>query len=403
MRAHHPLGGQLLRIAAAAVGCLVPVAVVTAEQGEHRLEGDPFGGRILFAEKRCVQCHAVWGRGGSTAPDIVRVVAGKPLAQLIGEFWNHTPRMIDEMGERGYQWPTLNRREMADIVSYLYYLRLFDDPGDPARGAAIYARLDCGTCHTLAGEGGKIGGSLDRFSAYPSPVPLAQAMWNSGPEMRRVQAEAGVSMPELVGAELVDIHAHIRKRGLRPGREVELLPIPDPTRGARLFRARRCDRCHEGVRSEGPDLGSTALRLTVGEISGILWNHSYAMQDRMQARGIPVPRFEGSEMADIISYLHFLDYMGRPGDPDRGAGVFVNKGCVVCHQNGGGPGPELAGSASAGDTLALAAAMWNHAPQMHRLMADLSVPWPRFEPGDMEDLAAFLLELSSGKGEVDGP
>jgi len=48
---------------------------------------------------------------------------------------------------------------------------------------------------------------------------------------------------------------------------------------------------------------------------------------------------------------------------------------------------------SAGDPVALSASMWNHAPQMHELMAKRSAPWPKFEPGDMEDLAAFLQTL----------
>ncbi|NIV45696.1 MAG: c-type cytochrome, partial [Gammaproteobacteria bacterium] len=100
------------------------------------LEGDPFRGRTLFVSKLCNQCHSVWGHGGSLGPEIARVVAGKPLVQLTGEFWNHTPRMIDETIERGYAWPTLERGEMADLLSYLYYLRLFDTPGVASRGAA---------------------------------------------------------------------------------------------------------------------------------------------------------------------------------------------------------------------------------------------------------------------------
>ena len=138
---------------------LVPAAVSVAQ------DGDPFRGRDLFAEKGCSRCHSVWGHGGSLGPDIVVVVLGKTWYELVGDFWNHTPRMMEEVSQQGYSWPTLDAREMADTLSYLYYLRLFDEPGDPARGAETYARLQCAECHTLGRRGGESGGSLDRFGA----------------------------------------------------------------------------------------------------------------------------------------------------------------------------------------------------------------------------------------------
>ena len=50
---------------------------------------------------------------------------------------------------------------------------------------------------------------------------------------------------------------------------------------------------------------------------------------------------------------------------------------------------EYAGEVVA-DSMALSAAMWTHAPEMHELMAEQAVVWPKFEAGDMEDLAAYL-------------
>ena len=193
-----------------------------AADGE--LEGDPFRGRTLFVEKHCVQCHSVWGHGGTLGPEIVRVVAKKSLPTLAGSFWNHTPRMIEEMTERGYGWPVIDRTEMADILSYLYYVRLFDDPGDPDRGEAYYTSLRCEFCHALGGRGGDVAPALDRFAAYSSSVPLAQAMWNLGPEMQRSQMDTNTPIPEFIGDEMVDIQAHIRERGIRPDKERLQLP-----------------------------------------------------------------------------------------------------------------------------------------------------------------------------------
>jgi cytochrome c len=373
-----------------AVCALVLLALPGRAAALGPLEGNPFRGRELLSEKLCTQCHSVWGHGGVLGPDLPAAVAGKSWLDLVGEFWNHTPRMIEAVTTRGHPWPTLDRKEMADLLSYLYYLRLFDESGDPARGATSYSRLGCARCHSLGGEGGALAGPLDRYSAYPSPVMLAQAMWNAGPAMQRAQLGRRSAIPEFSRGEMANIQAYIRARGLRPNRKVELLPLPDPSRGSAIFRDKRCVTCHPPGGGEGPDLGRSALDMTVSEISGTLWNHSYAMQDRMRSRGIGFPRFEGTEMADLISYLYFLGFFGEQGDAARGASVFRNRGCARCHEERAGKAADLSRSKAATDPIALSAAMWNHSPEMHQLMAERAVAWPKFDAGDMGHLAAYL-------------
>jgi cytochrome c551/c552 len=228
---------------------------------------------------------------------------------------------------------------------------------------------------------------------------LAQAMWNSGPAMQRQQLGRGTSIPNFEGNEMAHIQAFIRSQGLREDRGVELLPLPDPAKGARLFRDKRCSACHASQGTGvGPDLTASAIHLTVAEISGVLWNHSYAMHDTMQATGIPFPRFEGGEMADLISYLHFLGFFRERGDPAKGASIFEERGCRQCHGGAVTTAPDLSQSDVVSDPIALSAAMWNHAPDMHRLMADQEVAWPQFDPGDMEHLAAYLRGTVASKG-----
>jgi cytochrome c2 len=362
--------------------------------GANRLEGDPFRGRTLFVQKLCNQCHSVWGHGGTLGPDISQIVAGKRQSQLAGEFWNHTPRMIEEMVNKGHAWPTLDRGEMADLLSYLYYLRLFDEPGNAARGAATFARLRCESCHSLGGAGGTTGGPLDRFSGYTSPLPIAQAMWNAGPAMRQAQVGSGTAIPSFSGREMSDIQAHIRDQGWRSADErVRLLPQPSPAAGESVFVAKRCSACHGSGRAGAPNLSEDALRVTGAEISGILWNHSYAMQDRMNSAGIPFPRFRDHELADLISYLHFLSYKAGTGNPDRGMRLFREKGCAACHEEQRMEAPDILAAEVTVDAISLSAAMWNHAPQMYRVMAEHDVPWPRFEKNDVEDLVAYFRRL----------
>lgn len=364
-------------------------------------EGDPSRGREVFQDKGCSRCHSVWGHGGTLGPEITVAVAGKTWDELVGDFWNHTPRMISEGAERGYPWPTLERGEMADILSYLYYLRLFDEPGDPARGSDAYARLQCGACHTLGGRGKGV--ALDRFGAYPSPLPLAQAMWNAGPRMQPEQLDAGRTIPQFSGPEMATLQAYIRAEGRRSGREVELQPLPSPVRGAAVYRDKGCDNCHGRLAaSRAPDITRSALSKTASEIAGLLWNHSYAMGTEMAARGVAFPRFADNELSDLIAYLYFHGYLGEDGDARRGLGVFDAKGCAACHSGGVEGAPDLAKVLQQTDRAGLASAMWNHAPRMHELMAAKAPFWPKFEPGEMRDLVAYLRSLSRPSGSAAG-
>jgi cytochrome c2 len=377
---------------------LAAVVVATLAAGAALAqEGNPFLGRQRFEEKRCTECHSVWGHGGRLGPEMSVAVAGKTFYELVGDFWNHTPQMIDRGSRLGEPWPTLDPAQMADILSYLYYLRLFDEPGDAARGAQAYARLQCVSCHSLGSRGGNVGGALDRFSAYTSSTALAQAMWNAGPRMQQAQVRTGTPIPQFSGHDMADIQAFIRAEGQRPGREVILEPLPSPARGAAVYRDKGCGACHDGAARSAPDLARSTLSMTASEITGLLWDHSYAMGARMGARGIRFPQFTGTEMADLIADLYFLGYVGQEGNPKTGAAVFDGKGCASCHKDGGGA-PSLAGLARRTDRAGLASAMWNHAPARHKTMAVRTSFWPKFEPGEMKNLAAYLEALAHGAG-----
>jgi len=406
-RVSHAVRARRIRrwLAGFAATLLLLCGVAAARQANDRppAEGSPFRGRQLFQEKRCSSCHSIWGHGGAADTEMSVAVAGKPFYELVGDFWNHTPQMIVQGTRLGRAWPTLDPAEMADILSYLYYLRLFDEPGSVERGREAFARFQCGECHTLSGRGGTIAVPLDRFGSYPSPTPLAQAMWNAGPLMQPTQLQHGNPIPHFSGHDMADLQAYIRAEGQRPGREVVLQPLPSPARGAAVYRSKRCGACHDGVQRIGPDLARSTLSKTVAEITGLLWNHSYAMGARMAANGIAFPQFADSEMSDLIAHLYFLSYLGKEGDPKQGAAVFTRKGCVGCHATGSSGAPDLTTSLKRIDRAGLASAMWNHAPQMHRTMAQSGAFWPKFEPGEMANLAAYLQTLVRQAGKPAAP
>lgn len=112
-------------------------------------------------------------------------------------------------------------------------------------------------------------------------------------------------------------------------------------------------------------------------------------------------------MADLQSYVRLMArsqgenllyyrYI-RPPSAGEGEMLFRTKQCVQCHGiggYGGTVGPDLSRVALPRKYGPIALAMWNHAPQMHRIMSVLSISLPHFEAQELADLLSYLSSLS---------
>jgi len=368
--------------------------------------GDPMQGKVLLSSKGCLTCHSIWGAGGDLGPDFSQVSSGKNLPEILGDFWNHTPKMIDYARDEGIQWPTFEREEMENIISYLYYLNIFDRPGDPRQGRVVFHRKGCDYCHSVGPYGDGLVKPIDRFSRFLTSMPLAQAMWNKGEAMIHMQREQGIEMPWFEEREMADIQAFIRRYGDRGGESTEFMQPPNPFEGEKLFHEKKCDQCHslsgQGSRPKlnirgVPSLERVAFKRTLSEISGILWNHSYKMRGRMRSVGIRFPTFKENEIADLIAYLYYYPFYREVGDVENGRVLFSQKGCVTCHD-----AMDVAGRVKPEETseiknyyIGFATAMWNHAPAMHRMQRQQNFQWPKFFGEEMRDLITFIFEEGS--------
>lgn len=170
--------------------------------------GNPRRGEALFAQKRCAECHRVKDHGEGIGPDL-RVKLEGSLMRIAGAMWTHGPKMWAKMSERGIAVPVLTEVETADLISYLYFLQFIDRPGDVERGRAVYREKRCGTCHGLAGAGGKAAADLAQVEKLETPLEVITEMWNHASAMEQKMIEESVAWPILKGGEMADLIAYL--------------------------------------------------------------------------------------------------------------------------------------------------------------------------------------------------
>jgi len=117
------------------------------------LPDGPAMGARLFVAKECVRCHALKGKGGKIGPDFGRVELGDTQLDLAAKLWNHIPSMMAGMERARIIRPKITGQEFSELIAYLYFLKFFDEPGDPARGKLLFTEKACSACHPISGRG----------------------------------------------------------------------------------------------------------------------------------------------------------------------------------------------------------------------------------------------------------
>ena len=377
------------------LGCLKTGLMFAADKSSSLLlPGNPLEGSRLFSEKGCLGCHSVYGVGGVAGPELGQGILKKPLLDIAGVMWNHSPGMARLFQEQRSALPQFQPAEMASLLSYLYYLGSLDPPGDALTGARLFRERQCETCHALAGKGGKVGPQLDTYGRYASPIYLTVGLWNHGKPMARVMEISHIARPTFEKNDIPDLLAYIRSAA--GGTERIYVRPGNPQTGEKLFAEKGCVQCHtpntHGVRI-GPDL-RTKLKGSLIGVAGAMWNHG----PKMWAKMSNVPSLAPEEMSDLISYLYFLQFIDPSGDAKRGRVVYQEKKCGSCHTLPGARGtlgPDLTKAEKLKTPVDVVTEMWNHVGSMERKMLEESVEWPVFKGGEMADLITYLLSVQN--------
>ncbi len=358
---------------------------------------DPARGGQLFVSKGCAKCHAIKGEGGKIGPDLGKIDLGDTQFNLAAKIWNHTPMMISEMESTGMTKSTLTGQEFGEISAYLYFLRFFDEPGNPARGKAVYAEKGCHFCHPSSGRSREGASGLDEFPKNVSPAFLSQAIWNHCLEMIARMVEIGMKWPKFREKEMMDLLEYV-KASAKGVEEVAFFKPGNPKKGKQIFTSKGCIQCHS-VRGESPsggvDLGKTAgtFYTSLTEIASSMWNKGPAVLVKIAQTQCGIPKFTSAEMTDLLAYLYFLHFTDTPGNRTNGERIFSTLGCSQCHGPDSKSGKLTYIDLSKYETIAemeIVASIWNHSKEIQKAVGEKNMPWPRFKEGEMADLLEFI-------------
>jgi len=352
---------------------------------------DPIAGARVFAVKGCSACHAVTAAGPSAARDLRRIASPRTLYDLASAMWSHPPH-VRQLRARE---PRLNVRETGDLVAFLFAVDYWDADGDARVGGRLFMEKKCVICHQVAGTGGVVGPSLDRFKEYNSPILMAAMMWNHGPQMAEAMRTRGIDRPTLETTELRDLIAYLKSESSVPlAGPLYLLP-GDASQGRRIFVEKRCMECHSGG-GPGRSLLGRGVRRNLIQFATAMWNKAPVMM-MSKRRGIVISHLSGDEMADLVAYLDSVGYFAYPGDAKRGQNLALDKACVVCHSAYGVGAPigrENTWPQGLEASTVVISFAWNHSLIVDQAPGQAKAAWRPLAAEEMADLMAFVRSLS---------
>jgi cytochrome c2 len=393
-------------------------AAPPAARAAFRFPSDPNASAERFERFQCVRCHAIGTGGNQVGPNLGRLDLRMPLIDGAALFWNHLPGMNRQRATARVPLAQLTGEDLVNLVAfyttYQYYVTHVGQPGQPGRGAILFREKLCGQCHSLVPGQKSKAPNLSKYGGGRSVLELAQTMWNHGAKMQSMLERELVQRPSFREHEMADLLAYLATVGSPTGAASAYAEPGNPARGAAVFVARGCSRCH-AVRGVGggagtpagesppPDLGrhgEIALK-DYTEIASQMWNHAVPMWGRMQRSQIPMQPLQGTDLADLVAYLFFVNLVDDAGDAAKGAPVY-DRLCAVCHGEDarGRPGPKVPSLVDGTDQATrwdLIAKMIQAAPNMEALADQRGIEWPVFASGELNNLVAYLEAQQRGK------
>ena len=170
-----------------------PLGSIDAQRG---VETNPFAnaedvaaGQAHF-ESRCASCHGADGRG-DRGPDLTRSVYRHGNTDR-AIFMN----LVNGIPGTGMPSIRLSDKEMWQIVAYVRSLNRPAEAatsGDPTDGRELFVRHDCGRCHFVDGEGGRLGPDLSAIGWSRAPAHLRASIVDPADDIEEVYRKVRVT------------------------------------------------------------------------------------------------------------------------------------------------------------------------------------------------------------------
>ncbi len=198
-------GNEIVHLAAAIRSFMSPERAPSSDF----VFGDPVKGKALAEDKGCMRCHSVRGTGGSLGPDFAEIDFEYSVTQIAGKMWNHGPQMWNIMKQENIKFPIFAKGEIADVIAFIYGIKLLDMPGDISEGLRIVDKKNCLSCHSLQGKGAGISIDLSKLSNLDTPLEMITAMWNHAPAMQKLFQERKMKWQELSGRDMSNLYTYL--------------------------------------------------------------------------------------------------------------------------------------------------------------------------------------------------
>ena len=244
---------------------------------------------------------------------------------------------------------------------------------DAKAGAEFFRTQLCVNCHSIEGQGAHQAPDLARgFDRNYTPAGIAARMWSHAPAMWDQISARKIRLPRADADQATSLFAYFYSAGYfeKPG---------DGERGRRIFGDKQCSACHAVAGSggtTGPAVEQWASLTDPVVLVQRMWNHADQMKTAMAGRGIPWPRFRPQELRDLLAYVDSLPTARQRTlefslpSQEGGEALFAKNGCINCHNQGDLPLENRLGDSTLTD---VAAALWNHAPQMQEPHPELTL------------------------------
>ena len=170
--------------------------------------GSPRRGQTLFADKGCIGCHAIAGKGGQGGPELGtrgHELVGS-VADIAALMWNHRQRMHAEFVRRDIPFVSFDGQEMADVIAYLYFVNYAHASGTPDRGRRVFD-AKCSACHIMGQK--SIGPDLTTAPGLDKPIGIIAAMWNHAAAMESAVRARGLAWPRMDPGDTADLTAFL--------------------------------------------------------------------------------------------------------------------------------------------------------------------------------------------------